>query len=196
MAAVTPTESPYLRTGVFRIFLTRIPWLLILMLSATFTGMIISGFESALAACVALTAFIPMLMGTGGNSGSQSSTTVIRGLSLGEIEFRDAPRVLFKEMRVSVLCGIALAIATFLKVMIVDAWIFGNPEVTVTVALVVALTLLVTVVAAKVIGGLLPILAGRIGLDPAVMASPFITTLVDAVSLLVYFLVARAFLHI
>ena len=196
MAAVTPTESPYLRTGVFRIFLTRIPWLLILMLSATFTGMIISGFESALAACVALTAFIPMLMGTGGNSGSQSSTTVIRGLSLGEIEFRDAPRVLFKEMRVSVLCGIALAIATFLKVMIVDAWIFGNPEITVTVAIVVALTLLVTVVAAKVIGGLLPILAGRIGLDPAVMASPFITTLVDAVSLLVYFLVARAFLHI
>ena len=196
MAAVTPTESPYLRTGVFRIFLTRIPWLLILMLSATFTGMIISGFESALAACVALTAFIPMLMGTGGNSGSQSSTTVIRGLSLGEIEFRDTPRVLFKEMRVSVLCGAALAVATFLKVLLVDAWLLGNPEVTVTVALVVSLTLLVTVIAAKIIGGLLPILAGRLGLDPAVMASPFITTLVDAVSLLVYFLIARAFLPI
>jgi len=196
MAAVTPTESPYLRTGVFRIFLTRIPWLLILMLSATFTGMIISGFESALAACVALTAFIPMLMGTGGNSGSQSSTTAIRGLSLGEIEFRDTPRVLFKEMRVSVLCGAALAVATFLKVLLVDAWLLGNPEVTVTVALVVSLTLLVTVIAAKIIGGLLPILAGRLGLDPAVMASPFITTLVDAVSLLVYFLIARAFLPI
>lgn len=196
MAAVTPTEEPYLRTGVFRIFASRIPWLLILMLSATFTGMIISGFESALAACVALTAFIPMLMGTGGNSGSQSSTTVIRGISLGEIEFRDTPRVLFKELRVSILCGICLAVATFAKVMLVDAYLMGNPQVTPTVALVVSLTLLVTVVAAKLIGCLLPILAKKIHLDPAVMASPFITTLVDAVSLLVYFAVARTFLGI
>ena len=196
MAAVTPTEEPYLRTGVFRIFASRIPWLLILMLSATFTGMIISGFESALAACVALTAFIPMLMGTGGNSGSQSSTTVIRGISLGEIEFRDTPRVLFKELRVSILCGICLAVATFAKVMLVDAYLMGNPQVTPTVALVVSLTLLVTVVAAKLIGCLLPILAKKIRLDPAVMASPFITTLVDAVSLLVYFAVARTFLGI
>ena len=196
MAAVTPTEEPYLRTGVFRIFLSRVPWLLILMLSATFTGMIISGFESALASCVALTAFIPMLMGTGGNSGSQSSTTVIRGLSLGEIEFKDTLRVLFKELRVSVLCGICLSLATFLKVMLVDAWLLGNPAVTPQVALVVALTLLVTVICAKLIGGLLPILAQKIGLDPAVMASPFITTLVDAVSLMVYFAVARGFLGI
>ena len=196
MAAVTPTEEPYLRTGVFRIFVSRIPWLLILMLSATFTGMIISGFESALAACVALTAFIPMLMGTGGNSGSQSSTTVIRGISLGEIEFKDTVRVLFKELRVSVLCGICLAAATFLKVMLVDAYLMGNPQVTPTVALVVSLTLLVTVVAAKLIGCILPILAKQVHLDPAVMASPFITTLVDAVSLLVYFAVARTFLGI
>ena len=166
------------------------------MLSATFTGMIISGFESALAACVALTAFIPMLMGTGGNSGSQSSTTVIRGISLGEIEFRDTPHVLFKELRVSILCGICLAVATFAKVMLVDAYLMGNPQVTPTVALVVSLTLLVTVVAAKLIGCLLPILAKKIHLDPAVMASPFITTLVDAVSLLVYFAVARTFLGI
>ncbi|MBE6655475.1 MAG: magnesium transporter [Ruminococcaceae bacterium] len=196
MAAVTPTEEPYLRTGVFRIFVSRIPWLLILMLSATFTGMIISGFESALAACVALTAFIPMLMGTGGNSGSQSSTTVIRGISLGEIEFKDTLRVLFKELRVAVLCGICLAAATFAKVMLVDAYLMGNPQVTPTVALVVSLTLLVTVVAAKLIGCILPILAKQVHLDPAVMASPFITTLVDAVSLLVYFAVARTFLGI
>ena len=196
MAAVTPTEDPYLRTGVFRIFASRIPWLLILMLSATFTGMIISGFESALAACVALTAFIPMLMGTGGNSGSQSSTTVIRGISLGEIEFKDTFRVLFKELRVSILCGVCLAVATFAKVMLVDAYMMGNPQVTPTVALVVSLTLLVTVVAAKLIGCLLPIIAKKVHLDPAVMASPFITTLVDAVSLLVYFAIARTFLGI
>lgn len=196
MAAVTPTEDPYLRTGVFRIFLSRFPWLLILMLSATFTGMIISGFESALAACVALTAFIPMLMGTGGNSGSQSSTTVIRGISLGEIEFKDTARVLFKELRVSVLCGLCLAVATFAKVMLVDALLLNNPTVTPAVALVVSLTLLVTVVCAKLIGCILPILAKRVHLDPAVMASPFITTLVDAVSLLVYFAVARTFLGI
>ncbi|MBE6567769.1 MAG: magnesium transporter [Ruminococcaceae bacterium] len=196
MAAVTPTEDPYLRTGVFRIFASRIPWLLILMLSATFTGMIISGFESALAACVALTAFIPMLMGTGGNSGSQSSTTVIRGISLGEIEFKDTLRVLFKELRVSILCGVCLAIATFAKVMLVDAYMMGNPQVTPTVALVVSLTLLVTVIAAKLIGCLLPIIAKKVHLDPAVMASPFITTLVDAVSLLVYFAIAHTFLGI
>ena len=196
MAAVTPTEDPYLRTGVFRIFASRIPWLLILMLSATFTGMIISGFESALAACVALTAFIPMLMGTGGNSGSQSSTTVIRGISLGEIEFKDTLRVLFKELRVSILCGVCLAVATFAKVMLVDAYMMGNPQVTPTVALVVSLTLLVTVIAAKLIGCLLPIIAKKVHLDPAVMASPFITTLVDAVSLLVYFAIARTFLGI
>ena len=196
MAAVTPSEDPYLRTGVFSVFLSRVPWLIILMLSATFTSIIISGFESALAACMALTAFIPMLMGTGGNSGSQASATIIRGLSLGEIGFRDTLRVLFKELRVSVLCGVCLAVAAFLKVILVDRMLMGNPEVTVMVALVVALTLLVTVICAKLIGAALPILADRIGLDPAVMASPFITTIVDVVSLLVYFGVASAFLGI
>lgn len=196
MAAVTPNEEPYLKTGVFAIWRSRVPWLLLLMLSATFTGMIISAFEGALAACVILTSFIPMLMGTGGNSGSQSSTTVIRGLSLGEIGFRDTLRVLFKEMRVSLLCGVCLAAATFVKVLLIDRLMLSNPAVTVTVALVVSLTLLVTVVFAKLIGGLLPILAKRIGLDPAVMASPFITTLVDTVSLVVYFAVAHAVLGI
>ncbi len=194
MAAVTPTEDPYLRSGVFSIFLSRIPWLLLLMFTATFTGMIISHFESALAACVALTAFIPMIMGTGGNSGSQSSTTIIRGLSLGEITFRDTARVLLKELRVSLLCGVCLAGATFLKVMLFDAYLMGNAAVTPLVALVVSLTLLVTVVAAKLVGCLLPILAKLAHLDPAVMASPFITTLVDTVSLLVYFAIASSML--
>ena len=196
MAAVTPTEEPYLRSGVFSIFLSRIPWLLLLMLTATFTGMIISRFEAALAACVALTAFIPMIMGTGGNSGSQSSTTIIRGLSLGEITFRDTLAVLFKELRVSLLCGACLAVATYLKVMLFDAYLLGNPTVTPMVALVVSLTLLVTVVAAKLVGCLLPIFAKRIRLDPAVMASPFITTLVDTVSLLVYFAIASSMLSL
>ena len=194
MAAVTPTEEPYLRASVFSIFRSRIPWLLLLMLTATFTGMIISGFEAALASYVVLTAFIPMIMGTGGNSGSQSSTTVIRGLSLGEISFRDTVRVLFKEMRVSLLCGVCLAAATFLKVLLLDAYLMGNGDVTPLVALVVALTLLVTVVCAKLVGCLLPILAKKVHLDPAVMASPFITTLVDTVSLLVYFTVASSML--
>ena len=166
------------------------------MLSATFTGMIISGFESALAACVALTAFIPMLMGTGGNSGSQASVTVIRGLSLGEVSYSQILAVLWKELRVSFLCGVTLAIVNFGKVLLVDGLMMGNENVTVMVALVVSLALCVTVIAAKLIGGSLPILAGRLGLDPAVMASPFITTLVDAVSLLVYFALAKSLLGI
>ena len=194
MAAITPSEAPYLKASPVSIFMTRFPWLLLLMLSATFTGLIISGFESALSACVALTAFIPMLMGTGGNSGSQASVTVIRGLSVGEIAYRDTLRVLGKELCVSVLCALALAAVTFGKVLLVDRLLLGNPAVTLAVAFTVSLTLAVTVVCAKLIGAALPILAKRIGLDPAVMASPFITTIVDALSLLVYFAVANSLL--
>lgn len=194
MAAITPDETPYSRASVFSIWKSRIPWLLILTLTATFTGMIISGFESALATCVALTAFIPMLMGTGGNAGSQASTTVIRGLSLGEIETADVLRVLWKELRVSLLCAVSLAAVTFGKVMLIDNLLLQNPEVTVAVAVVVALTLALTVVCAKLLGCSLPLLAKKVGLDPAVMANPFITTVVDTVSLLLYFLIARSLL--
>ncbi len=194
MAAITPAETPYARASVFDIWKSRIPWLLILTLTATFTGMIISGFESALATCVALTAFIPMLMGTGGNAGSQASTTVIRGLSLGEIETSDVLRVLWKELRVSLLCAVSLAAVTFGKVMLIDNLLLQNPEVTVSVAVVVALTLALTVVCAKLLGCSLPLLAKKVGLDPAVMANPFITTVVDTVSLLLYFLIAGSLL--
>ena len=196
MAAIVPTDRPYLRESPISIFLTRIPWLLLLMLGATFTGLIITSFERALAASVVLTAFIPMLMGTGGNSGSQASVTVIRGLSLGELSYRHAPVVLLKELCVSLLCGVTLAAVNFGKMMLFDGLLLGNAAVTPAVALAVSLALLATVVAAKLIGGFLPLFVGRIGLDPAVMAGPFITTLVDAVSLLVYFSVASALLGI
>lgn len=196
MAAITPTDESYIKTSVFEIFRTRIPWLLILMISATFTGLIISAFESALAASVVLTSFIPMLMDTGGNSGSQASVTVIRGLSLGEITFRDALHVLLKELRVALMCGVALAAVAFAKLQLLDRLLLGNEDVTLTVSVIVCLTLFVTVLCAKIIGGLLPILAKRVGFDPAVMASPFITTCVDAISLIVYFTVASSFLPI
>ncbi len=196
MSGITPTDKPFLKTSVFEIFKTRIPWLIILMLSSTFTGIIISGFETALEKLVVLTAFIPMIMGTGGNSGSQASVTVIRGLSLGEVEIKDVLKVLWKETRVSVLCGVAIAIPTFLKVYFIDGFVMGTESVSLVVALVVALTLCVTVIVAKIIGCVLPILAKKLGFDPAVMASPFITTLVDAISLLVYFGIAKAFLPI
>lgn len=194
MAAIVPTDRPYLRESPFSIFLTRIPWLLLLMLGATFTGLIITSFEEALAASVVLTAFIPMLMGTGGNSGSQASVTVIRGLSLGEITYRNTLAVAFKELCVSLLCGLSLGAVNFGKMLLVDGLLLGNAAVTTMVALAVSLALAVTVVLAKLIGGLLPLLVGRIGLDPAVMAGPFITTLVDALSLLVYFALASALL--
>jgi len=195
MAAMAPSDTPYLKTSVFALWKNRIPWLLLLMVTATFTGMIISSFESALAVNLALSAFIPMLMDTGGNSGSQASVTVIRGLSLGEIGWRDVPRVLWKELRVSILCGLTLSVVTFVKLLTLDRWLMG-PDVTVAVAFSVALTLLVTVCCAKLIGCSLPILAKKLGFDPAVMASPFITTVVDAVSLLVYFSIAKAILGI
>ncbi len=187
MAAITPSDKPYLKTGVFETWRQRIPWLLLLMVSATFTGMIITSFEDALAAQVVLTAFIPMLMDTGGNSGSQASVTIIRGLSLNEIKFRDLPRVLWKEMRVALLCGITLAAANFCKLMWFD-------RVGVWVSLVVSLTLIVTVFFAKIVGSALPILSKKIGFDPAVMASPFITTIVDAISLIIYFQIASLLL--
>ncbi len=194
MAAMTPSEKPYLRTAVWEIFLHRIPWLLLLMISATFTGIIITNFETALAAQVALVGFIPMLMDTGGNSGSQASVTVIRGLSLQEIAFRDLPRVLWKEVRVSVLSGLVLAAACFAKIMLVDRLMMGNGDITLLVALTVCVTLALTVLVAKCVGCVLPMLAQRVGFDPAVMANPAITTVVDALSLLMYFAMATALL--
>ena len=196
MAAILPSDKPYLKTGVFETWRSRIPWLMLLMLSATFTGIIITKFESALAACVVLTSFIPMLSGTGGNSGSQSSVAVIRALSLDEIDFSDLIAVVWKESRVAVLCGVCLACANFVKMMIVDRWLMNNPAVTPVVALVVCLTLVFTVLCAKVVGCTLPMAAEKIGIDPAVMASPFITTIVDALSLLIYFFFATQLLGV
>lgn len=189
MAAITPTDKPYLHTGVFETWTKRIPWLLLLMISATFTGKIIQSFEDALAAQVVLTAFIPMLMDTAGNSGSQASVSVIRGLSLGDIAMGDVLRVMWKEFRVSLLCGVTLAVANFGKMLLLDG-------VTAAVAGVVCVTLVITVMFAKLVGSVLPILAKRVGFDPAVMAAPFITTIVDALSLLVYFNIARLLLHL
>ncbi len=195
MAAITPNEVPYLKTPVLSIFKSRIPWLLLLMFTATFTGMIISSFESALSAKVVLTVFIPMLMGTGGNCGSQSSITVIRALSLSEIKLSDTLKVLFKEFRVSLICGACLAVFEFVKIMTLDRVLLGE-GLDILVALTVSLTLVVTVFFAKLVGASLPLAASKLGLDPAVMASPFITTLVDTASLLIYFSVAKAVLGI
>ena len=196
MSGITPSEKPYLKSGSFELFRNRFPWLMLLMVSSTFTGLIITSFEAALAAQVALTAFIPMLMGTGGNSGSQSSVTVIRSLSLGELELRDVGIVLWKELRTALLCGIALAVVCFAKIWLVDKLLFGNEAITLTVDLVVCLALALTVVIAKAVGCVLPMVAKALGADPAVMASPFITTIVDAVSLLVYFMFAKMLLHL
>ena len=190
MAAILPSDKPYLKTGVFETWRSRIPWLLLLMLSATFSGMIITHFESVLASCVVLTSFITMLSGTGGNSGSQSSVAVIRALSLGEVEFSDMFAVVWKELRVALLCGVCLGAANFVKMMLVDRLLMGNGEVTVPVALVVCSTLVLTVLCAKIVGCTLPMAAEKIGIDPAVMAAPFITTIVDALSLLIYFAIA------
>jgi len=187
MAAILPSDKPYLKTGVLEIWRNRIPWLLLMMLSATFTGIIINSFESALAKTVALTAFIPMLMGTGGNSGSQASVTITRSMSLGDVEFSDLLRVMWTEFRVSILCGVTLAVCNFAKLMLFD-------RVGMAISMVVSLTLVATVVVAKLVGCSLPMLAEKVGLDPAVMASPLITTIVDAISLLLYFTIASAML--
>lgn len=189
MAAITPSDKSYFKTGIIETWKQRIPWLLILMVSATFTGIIITSFESALAAQVVLTAFIPMLMDTGGNSGSQASVTIIRGIALNEIEFSDLPAVLWKESRVAILCGITLAVCNFAKVLLID-------RVNVYVAAVICITLVATVFVAKLVGCTLPMLAKKLGFDPAVMASPFITTIVDAISLLIYFQVATFLLRL
>ncbi len=196
MSGMTPSEKPYLRSTPIDLFKNRIPWLMLLMLSATFTGLIITSFEDALAKQVALTAFIPMLMGTGGNSGSQSSVTVIRSLSLNELKFRDIGIVMWKELRTALMCGIVLAAACFAKIWLIDHMLMHNEAITVMVDLVVCLALCVTVVIAKIVGGILPLVAKALGADPAVMASPFITTIVDAVSLLVYFLFAKMLLGV
>ena len=195
MAAITSaSDTPYLKTGVFSIWKSRIPWLLILMLSSTLSSAILGSFESALPAVLVL--FIPMIMGTGGNSGGQSSVTITRSISLSEVGFGDILRVIWKELRVGVLCSLALGVATFLKVWLIDGMLLGNPAVNFTVSLTVAISLALTIVLAKVIGASLPLLAKKVGLDPAVMASPLITTLVDAISLIVYLFVAKNVLNI
>ncbi len=195
MAAISPSYKPYLNTGIMETVKSRIPWLLLLMVSATFTGQIISSFEDQLAAVTVLNAYIPMLMDTGGNSGSQASVTVIRGISLDEISMKDLGKVIWKEMRVAVIVGIILAVCNFAKIMIVDKMIFHNP-ITIQVALVICITLVFTVFAAKLVGCTLPIFAKGLGFDPAVMASPFITTIVDAISLLIYFQFAKMLLSL
>ena len=194
MAAIAPSDKPYIKTSVFETWRKRVPWLLFLMISATFTSWIISSYEDALAANLVLSSFIPMLMDTGGNSGSQSSTTIIRGLSLGEIQLRDLPKVLWKECRVAILCGLTLAVAVYLKILLIDKLLLGTEGVTFGVMLTVCITMAITVLCAKLVGGTLPIVAEKLGFDPVVMASPFITTIVDALALLVYFQVATVLL--
>lgn len=189
MAAIVPSDKPYPKVGIFETYRSRIPWLLFLMISATFTGAIITGFEDALSAYVILTAYIPMLMDTGGNAGSQASVSIIRGLSLKEIEFEDIFKIIWKEIRVAVLCGLTLAGANFVKLIFID-------RLSITVAAVICVTLLIVVLIAKMVGCCLPMLASKLGFDPAVMASPFITTIVDALSLLVYFNIATRALHL
>ena len=196
MAAMLPSEHPYMRSSPFEIWKNRIPWLLLLMVSATLTGLVITSFENALGALPCLTAFIPMLMDTGGNSGSQACVTIIRGISLDEIQFRDIFKVIWKEIRVAVMAGVVLAVACFGKIMLVDHLLLGSESVSWMVALVVSVSLALTVCIAKLVGSTLPLLAKRIGFDPAVMASPIITTIVDFLSLLVYFTFASTILGI
>ena len=196
MAGMTPSDKTYLKSSPLDLFIHRIPWLSLLMISATFTGIIISQFEKKLEALTCLAAFIPMLMDTGGNSGSQSSVTVIRALSLGELEFKDLGKVIWKEVRTAVICGLVLSVLCFGKVMLIDRLLMHNEDVSLMVAVVVGLTLAVTVLCAKLVGCTLPMLAKKLGFDPAVMASPFITTIVDALSLLVYFGIATTLLKL
>ncbi|MCI8331382.1 MAG: magnesium transporter [Clostridiales bacterium] len=198
MAAITPTKEdvPYLKLSVFSLFKARIPWQLLLMISATFTGIIITSFEQKLASVTILTAFIPMLMDTGGNTGSQSSVTIIRAISLKEIEFHDIFKIIWKEIRVAVLCGLTLAVINFFKILLFDGWLMGNESITPVIAAVICITLVLTVFCAKFVGCILPLVSHKLGFDPAVMSSPFITTIVDAISLLIYFQTASALLHI
>ena len=196
MAGMTPSDKPYLRTGITEMWKNRIPWLMFLMLSATFTSMILTSFEDRLAVQTVLIAFIPMLMGTGGNSGAQASTAVIRSLSLGDIEPRDVLKVMWKEWRVALLCGLSLAAVNFVKMLLLDGMLLGNDSITVSVAATVSVSIVFIVMFAKVVGSFLPIAAEKIGVDPAVMANPLISTLTDAVSLLIYIFVAKLVLKI
>ena len=196
MAGMTPSDKPYSRTGIIEMWKNRIPWLMFLMLSATFTSMILTSFENRLAVQAGLIAFIPMLMGTGGNSGAQASTAVIRSLSLSDTEPRDALRVIWKEWRVALLCGLTLAAVNFIKMLLIDRLLLNNPNVTVLVSVTVSLSIIFIVMFAKVVGSMLPILAEKIGVDPAVMANPLISTVTDAVSLLIYIFVAKLTLNI
>ena len=196
MAAMTPSDKPYSRSSILEIWKNRIPWLMFLMLSATFTSMILTHFEDMLAVQAALIAFIPTLMGTGGNSGAQASTAVIRSLSLGDTEPRDAVRVMWKEFRVAFLCGLTLCVVNFIKMMVLDGMIMHNEGITVSVALTVSFAILFIVVFAKVVGSMLPIAAEKIGVDHAVMANPLISTVTDTVSLLIYIYMAKLILHI
>ena len=192
MAAIIPSDKPYLATSPFEIWKKRIPWLILLMFSATFTSFIITNFEGNLLinGSTVLIAFIPMIMGSGGNAGGQTSVTIIRGLALEEIKMGDIFKIILKELLSAVLCGATLAAATFAKLFVIDKWILGNAEIDLFVALAVSLTLLVTIIASKLAGCLLPVFAKRVGFDPAVMASPFITTIVDVLSLLIYIAIA------
>ena len=196
MAAIMPSEHPYLRSSVWEIWKQRIPWLLVLMISSTFTGIILNKYEDALAAVVALTAFIPMLMDTSGNCGSQASVAIIRSMSLGEVELSDILKVIWKEFRVSLLCGAVLSVVSFLKLIFLDGMLLGNTGISPIIAAVVSISLFVTVVMAKLVGCSLPFAAKKLGADPAVMSSPFITTIVDALSLLTYMTVATILLHL
>jgi magnesium transporter len=196
MAAIAPSEKSYMRSSPFDLWKARIPWLMLLTVSATFTGMIITKFEDALSASLVLTAFIPMLMDSGGNCGSQASVTVIRAISLDEVSFSDLGTVIWKELRTAVLCGVCLAAVSFLKLQLIDRLLLSNDAVTLSVSLVVALTLMCTVLCAKLVGCILPMLAKKLGFDPAVMSSPFITTIVDAISLIIYFQIAQQILHL
>jgi magnesium transporter len=196
MAGILPSDKPYSRTGPFEMWKNRIPWLMFLMLSATFTSMILTKFEDRLAVQAGLVAYIPTLMGTGGNSGAQASTAVIRSLSLGDTEPKDALKVIWKEWRVALLCGLTLCVVNFIKMLVLDHMILGNDNVTVLVAATVSISIAFIVMFAKVVGSLLPIIAEKIGVDPAVMANPLISTVTDAVSLLIYIYVAKIVLHI
>ncbi len=189
MNAMSPTDKPYFRMSLWELYKSRTPWLLFLMLSATFSSLVIRGYENALAAVTVLTAYIPMLTDAGGNAGSQSTSTIIRGVAVGDIRPRDLPRILWREMRVALLCGGTLAICNIIKLSLFDRVGLG-------VALVVSLTLVCTVLLSQLIGGALPLAASKIGIDPAVMASPLITTIVDTTTLLIYFNFARLILHL
>lgn len=196
MHAIMPNEKPYLKTGIFETWKSRITWLLFLMISATFTSMILNAFEDKLSALIVLTSFVPMLTGTSGNSGGQASAVIIRALSLKEIDFKDISKVIWKEFRVGVLCGITLAAVNFVKIWFVDRILFGMSAITIQVDLVISLTLIIEIIFAKMVGCVFPILAEKMKLDPAVISSPFITTVMDALSLLIYFWLATMILHI